>query len=1100
MAEADVVAPSEDGTEEVKLEEGGGGGGGAAVGGDGAGEEASAALAELEELRLAEAPSEAARAEEWPSTEQYDELLAEAREAAEGLQLEDVHFARVLYFAGASARAPRPSAAPVRATAATAAATVPHPLEKLSAKAAPGVAAGWGRPAQGNATRRHLGRDADRAAQRRCGRWRPAAGWPCVPVQNRPVVSDAPRVAAPAGVSKAGLPTFVFTPANLSELDGAVDGAELEALLHRMSLYCVLAMDDAVAFNYEMIYVHTQANWFSRSRFGWIKRFYGTLPRKYKKNLAALHVVHPTRMLRTLFFLCRPFISKKFWKKLTYVDGVEQLVKSVGPDIVLPDIIVTRDRRTSTLEPMAAVDILQAMQAANNFAVPLETMMSRLDADGEEYWGLPYVLRVCVRAIETWGLDAEGVYRESGERAEVDALVAAFEGSKEASELAQRVMDLDAGPDDGDGLTNWDLFAVADCLKRWLRDLPDALITQELYDELMAVAEDATDEPESLDEGLRAVLLKLPECNRIALKFLCAHLADVADHEEANKMSPYNLAVCITPNIVRAPDDYPLDDQVSDMNTAITLVTALIVRHETVLEGTPTLSSEPDTGEVVWEGGDHSVEEVETAHEVASEVVDDAVHEALAHVTGTDADAGAAADSDAGAAAGGAGGDAPAEAADEDARAEALRRLDAVASRGGASTGDAFGKLKTTDEDRRGAALNFLDRKATEAQRAAAFAKLGVSEEDRRADALRFLDGKASDARTSAAFAKLGMAEEDRKADALRFLETTATAKRSGAAFSAMSKTETDRRADALSFLARKASEARMDARGAAFGKLKEGAAEAPVSDTVAGEVAAGGDSGGAEGSSAADAPVTDVADVQPVVADEAAAADAAAADETAADAEECAPAPSAAEDETSATVDDGADAAPAAETAAGDDAAPADGGDAAAADETTADGSDAAAADETPADGGDAAAADDATADGGGAAAADDTTADGGDAAPADESAAGDGDAAAADEATADGGDAAADAATAGDGDAAADAEIAADGGDAGGADGGAGGDGDGDGDGDDDGDADGDGGPSPAPAEAEAAPSGATDATGGGNGGGGKKKKRRKKKRGKK
>ena len=67
-----------------------------------------------------------------------------------------------------------------------------------------------------------------------------------------------------------------------------------------------------------MVYCHTKAT-FSPTYFAWMRHARNRLPHRFRKNLAALHIVHPSLFIRAMFGFFRPFISSKFWKKLFYV-------------------------------------------------------------------------------------------------------------------------------------------------------------------------------------------------------------------------------------------------------------------------------------------------------------------------------------------------------------------------------------------------------------------------------------------------------------------------------------------------------------------------------------------------------------------------------------------------------------------------------------------------------------------------------------------------------------------------------------------------------------------------------------------------------------
>ncbi len=51
----------------------------------------------------------------------------------------------------------------------------------------------------------------------------------------------------------------------------------------------------------------------------------GMMVFRYKKNLKALYLVHPTRFIRFIWNIFKPFISVKFERKLHYVNYLRDL-------------------------------------------------------------------------------------------------------------------------------------------------------------------------------------------------------------------------------------------------------------------------------------------------------------------------------------------------------------------------------------------------------------------------------------------------------------------------------------------------------------------------------------------------------------------------------------------------------------------------------------------------------------------------------------------------------------------------------------------------------------------------------------------------------
>lgn len=79
---------------------------------------------------------------------------------------------------------------------------------------------------------------------------------------------------------------------------------------------------------------------------------------------------------------------------------------------------------------------------------------------------MPFLIGCCVREVEKRGINEVGIYRISGSNSDVQRLRKSFENNPyEAEQLLKEV----------------DVNAVAHLLKLYLRELPEALFTDELY-------------------------------------------------------------------------------------------------------------------------------------------------------------------------------------------------------------------------------------------------------------------------------------------------------------------------------------------------------------------------------------------------------------------------------------------------------------------------------------------------------------------------------------------------------------------------------------------------------------------------------------------
>ena len=67
-------------------------------------------------------------------------------------------------------------------------------------------------------------------------------------------------------------------------------------------------LDNYVETDYTVVYFHHGLNSQNKPSFRWLLQAYRAFDRKYKKNLKALYLVHPTNFIRVIWQLFKPFI------------------------------------------------------------------------------------------------------------------------------------------------------------------------------------------------------------------------------------------------------------------------------------------------------------------------------------------------------------------------------------------------------------------------------------------------------------------------------------------------------------------------------------------------------------------------------------------------------------------------------------------------------------------------------------------------------------------------------------------------------------------------------------------------------------------------
>ncbi|KAH8820302.1 hypothetical protein F5884DRAFT_41808 [Xylogone sp. PMI_703] len=206
------------------------------------------------------------------------------------------------------------------------------------------------------------------------------------------------------------------------------------------------------------------------------------------------------------------------------------------------------------------------------FGVPLEVIIEKDGADSTDGIGpgtlrIPAIVDDAIAAMRKMDLSVEGVFRKNGNIKRLNDTSAA----------------IDKDGCDAVDLTKENVVQVAALLKKYLRELPDPLMTFKLH-KLWIVSQRLTD-----DEKRRRVLhltcCLLPKAHRDCLEILFSFFNWVAsfhqvDEESGSKMDTHNLATVIAPNILFTNAKTPVDDNF----LAIEVVHALIEYNDQMCE------------------------------------------------------------------------------------------------------------------------------------------------------------------------------------------------------------------------------------------------------------------------------------------------------------------------------------------------------------------------------------------------------------------------------------------------------------------------------------------------------------------------------------
>ncbi|KAI6660653.1 hypothetical protein LOD99_10335 [Oopsacas minuta] len=151
---------------------------------------------------------------------------------------------------------------------------------------------------------------------------------------------------------------------------------------------------------------------------------------------------------------------------------------------------------------------------------------------------IPPIIRHCVEAILSQGLELEGLFRIPGPAGIIDEYKMEFEAG--LNPLA-----LTGSPE------SLDLYAVAGVLKAYLRDLKEPLFPCDDYDNFLSCCRIV--ELESRVSAIKECVSKLSREIVRVMAYLFTFLAKVASYSYANKMNSVNLATVFGPTLSRAP-------------------------------------------------------------------------------------------------------------------------------------------------------------------------------------------------------------------------------------------------------------------------------------------------------------------------------------------------------------------------------------------------------------------------------------------------------------------------------------------------------------------------------------------------------------------
>ncbi|XP_040421028.1 rho GTPase-activating protein 8 isoform X8 [Cygnus olor] len=146
----------------------------------------------------------------------------------------------------------------------------------------------------------------------------------------------------------------------------------------RLLEYLKYTLDQYVENDYMVVYFHYGLKSLNKPSLKWLQTAYKEFDRKYKKNLKALYVVHPTNFIKILWNIFKPLISHKFGKKITYLNYLSDLREHLKYDqLHIPQEVIQHDenlrgKQKGKLPPVVKIPPPRPPLPTQQFGVSLQ--------------------------------------------------------------------------------------------------------------------------------------------------------------------------------------------------------------------------------------------------------------------------------------------------------------------------------------------------------------------------------------------------------------------------------------------------------------------------------------------------------------------------------------------------------------------------------------------------------------------------------------------------------------------------------------------------------------------------------------------------------
>uniref|UniRef100_A0A8C4SZB0 SLIT-ROBO Rho GTPase-activating protein 3 n=1 Tax=Erpetoichthys calabaricus TaxID=27687 RepID=A0A8C4SZB0_ERPCA len=175
---------------------------------------------------------------------------------------------------------------------------------------------------------------------------------------------------------------------------------------------------------------------------------------------------------------------------------------------------------------------------------------------------IPLVVESCIRYINLYGLQQQGIFRVPGSQVEVNDIKNSFERGEDPLT---------------DDQSDHDINSVAGVLKLYFRGLENPLFPKEKFLDFISTIK--LESPAERVHHVQQMIVTLPRSVIIVMRYLFAFLNHLSQYSDENMMDPYNLAICFGPTLMPIPDG---QDPVACQAHVNEVIKTIIIHHESI--------------------------------------------------------------------------------------------------------------------------------------------------------------------------------------------------------------------------------------------------------------------------------------------------------------------------------------------------------------------------------------------------------------------------------------------------------------------------------------------------------------------------------------